>query len=441
MRIRHSMFFRTVPAVTLVVIAGCIDAFTDPNADAVMPSFGRGNSSQDVRQSSRHLVIARGTLGADFEDRVEALGGTVERMHDAIGVATLSGLTDRAIEDLAARSDVAGVHPDVSLQTDPDISLRPMLGASGSDPSEAEFYYMQWHLPAIAADDAWESTNPGAGALVCILDSGADMDHPDLVGRVDIAKSASFVAGEDLEDNRNHGTLVAAVVSSNGVKVASVAPEATLCVVKVMDVLGYVDFSDLIAGIIHAANVGADVINMSLGGHRPAKDSERGAVHALQLAINYANNKGALLVAAAGNSALNLDRDPNDMRYVPSQLPHVMSVGATTPEAELWAGSNYGRTGLDLVAPGQNVVSACDPSDYPYSSEGVCYGSGTSFAAPQVAGAAAVALSELGASGRGSQLEHCVTVGATRLSQNGRDPYFGKGLVNVLGAAACRSQN
>ncbi|UCG87784.1 MAG: S8 family serine peptidase [Gemmatimonadota bacterium] len=434
MQIDCSLLSRVVLAGALVALVACDQDTTGPRGELSAPSFRR----QQATGAGRHLLLARGSLSGDFRERVEALGGTIERRHDEIGVVKLSGLTEDAAQNLIARSDVEGVFPDVSLQMAPDVLSTPLTGASESDPTQAKFYDLQWHLPTIDADDAWESSNRGAGALVCILDSGADTDHPDLDGRVDLDKSTSFVTGEDLEDFLNHGTLVAAIVSSNGIKVASVAPEATLCIVKVMDVLGGVDFSNLIAGILHAANVGADIINMSLGGHVTSKGSESGAIHALQLAINYANSKGTLLVAAAGNNGLNLDRDRNDMRHIPSQLPHVLSVGATTRENELWINSNYGRTGLDLVAPGEYVVSACD---FMHSSSGACYGHGTSFATPQAAGAAAVVFSELGHNTEGSQLGHCVTVGATRLSSNGRDPYFGKGLVNVLGAAACRRPN
>jgi thermitase len=98
---------------------------------------------------------------------------------------------------------------------------------------------LQWNIRQIRADDAWLRTPQGSGALVCVLDTGVDPDHIDLAGKVDLGKSVSFVPGESILDFFFHGTAVASIITSNGIGVASVAPDARLCAVKVLDRNGF----------------------------------------------------------------------------------------------------------------------------------------------------------------------------------------------------------
>jgi thermitase len=179
-----------------------------------------------------------------------------------------------------------------------------------SDQSGATYFADQWNLRVIQADDAWLTTPQGEGALVCVLDTGIDPNHQDLEGKVDLAKSAFFVSAEpSILDFEGHGSFVAALISSNGIGMGSVAPDARLCAVKVLDRTGSGEVAWIIAGILHAANVGADVMNMSLSAIIPTADLRENRaeikelIQALQRAVDYARRRGTLSVAAAGKRA------------------------------------------------------------------------------------------------------------------------------------------
>jgi subtilisin family serine protease len=395
---------------------------------------------------------------------VEDLGGKVERVHDEIGLVIVSELDEAASASLRRRPEVESVSRDRTLRwIEPEIGAAVLGGPIAlGDQSAATYFPYQWNLRQVSADDAWPTTNQGLGALICVLDTGVDTDHPDLIGKIDFSRSTSFVPSErDIEDRNWHGTFVAAIASSNGTLVASVAPAADLCIVKVLNRHGRGLVSGLIAGIMHAASFGADVINMSLGAYLDTSDpAQQLLVEALQSAIDYANAQGVLLVAGShegfsGAPGINLDDDPPEFLFVPSQLDHVLSVGATNPAGALPDYASFGRTGVDVMAPGgdgpvqsppdpdlppdpDNVFSAC-PDFYSLGAL-VCGAKGTSFAAPIASGAAAVVEAEAEKNVRGNQLEHCVTIGADRVAGPGLSILFGHGRVNVLGAVRCKER-
>lgn len=456
-------------AVAGVFAAACVaDTPLAPTQSAPdAPSF---RMQRGIRQGGgrRHvIVLRRAAMPAELRRAIEARGGVVEWSDTEIGVATVRGLNDVAVAELAARSEVEGIDADVRVQwlRPGERYARSVMRAPGvlTDQSGAFFFDVQWNMRQIRADAAWLTTRQGSGALVCILDTGIDPDHIDLAGKVDLAKSKSFVAAEpEITDYNTHGTAVASLVSSNGLGMASVAPDADLCAVKVLDGTGEGSFADIIAGMMHAARAGADVINMSLGAYFSLK--EPGALElvvALQRAVIYADRKGTLVVASSGNEGINLDRDPRDFISVPAQLLRVMSVGATAPFNQmdfdaLATYTNYGRSGVDVMAPGGDfledeggqvidlVLAACSQyqTDLPFSCEGgdsYILGAGTSFAAPHAAGTAAVAESERRRDQDGGELARCVEKGADDLGQRGFDPFYGHGRINVLGAAGCRA--
>src|SRR6185437_8778604 len=172
----------------------------------------------------------------------------------------------------------------------------------------------------------WVGGEPGgSGRLVCVLDTGVDPQHIDLKGRVDLSKSKSFVASDTtIQDFNTHGTFVSSIITSNGRRLASVAPNATLCAIKVLGASGSGSFADVIAGILFAANENADVINMSLGAI--VDNNQPGVPNLLrhmQKAIDYAHSRGVVVVAAAGNEALDLDAIPKNFSSVPAQLQNV----------------------------------------------------------------------------------------------------------------------
>jgi len=429
---------------------------------------------------TRHLVgFDGGQLPESARARIEAAGGHLEHSWPEIGWGSVSGLDEGEAASLLEIDGVSSVSRDVAVQWIPPVEeqlrnlrLRYVPGvllearraqqpveAEVQDPRDAFFYEQyQWNMRQMQADRAWDTTRRGAGTLVCVLDSGVDATHIDLAGKLAPPPiSTSVVESEPfLEDLNLHGTFVSALIVSNGLGIGSVAPDAQLCAIKVLNVNGTGTFAELIAGILHAREVGADVINLSLGALLPRKGFED-LIRPLQQAIWWARLGGVTVVASSGNDAIDFD-EQRDWVHVPSMLQGVLSVGATGPVQqqdfdELAPYSNFGRRGLDVVAPGgrrpsttgdwrDGIVSACSSYAFP-APFNICAGgtryliglTGTSLAAPHAAGAAAVARAE------GYWLPPlCVVRGADRIGEPVFDPVTGWGRVNVPGAAACRPQ-
>lgn len=455
-------------AVSLLAF-GCSDREpVAPTRSAAPPALQTSPGTLGSSDEPRLIVELAGAEGSDFEGQVHALGGKVERRHAKIAVVTVTGVSAADAAALAARRDVAAVTHDVRLQWIPlpEQMIQQLAGADdravtpqGTDQSGASLFGRQWNMQVIQAQAAWRATPAGEGRMICVLDTGVDRDHVELFGRIAFDHSASFVATEPtIQDFNTHGTFVSSIVSSNGIKIASVASEARICAVKVLSTKGSGSFGDVIAGILFAADEGADVINMSFGARVDlTQPGVRGLVRVLQHAINVATEQGVVVVAAAGNGGLNLDQSPRTLLEVPAQLDHVISVGATAPFQQqnfdmLATYSNFGgRRGIKLVAPGGDllkggnrfdlVLGACSHTQVTLSfrctTSDLVLGAGTSFASPHVAGAAAVVASQLGGETRPGPITDCILAGADRV---GPSAIFGAGRLNVVNAAACQER-
>jgi subtilisin family serine protease len=332
------------------------------------------------------------------------------------------------------------------------------------DQSGAVFFdHYQWNMRVIRASNVWLLRDGhGTGTTVCDLDTGIDPTHIDLAGKVDLNISTSMVVTEpDIIDYHGHGTFVSSQIATNGLGMASVAPLATLCQVKVLDKTGSGLLSDAIAGVIYAADANVDVINMSFGAYFTTKDPDfEQVVDDFQRAVNYAHKKGVTLVASAGNGdslgvGIDLATDARSLLQLPAQLKNVISVGATAPHAQqpgtfdnLASYSNFGFPGVDVFAPGGDftqggaiedlVLGACSSFSDPGCAGGQTYslGAGTSFAAPLVSGEAAVIESDT--PGQKANLDNCIIRSSDLLSRHVPDAIFGFGRVDVLGGIHCR---
>ncbi|SIM81338.1 S8 family serine peptidase [Micromonospora cremea] len=286
------------------------------------------------------------------------------------------------------------------------------------------------NLGQIAAPDAWKAGYTGKGVRVAVLDTGADFTHPDLVGRV--VERADFTAeGGDAVDHNGHGTHVASTIAGTGAAARGqrrgVAPDAQLVIGKVLDDHGSGADSGIIAGMEWAASR-ADVINMSLGGSDPDDGT-----NPLSLAVDgLSKQTGALFVISAGNSGGAISS--------PGSAASALTVGAVDRNDKLADFSSRGPLVTsnvakpELVAPGVDIVAARaagtnlqDPIDQYYEGS-----TGTSMAAPHVAGAAAL-LAQRHPDWTGEQLKAALVGAADPLT--GVDPYaVGAGRLNAARA-------
>src|SRR3954469_7593545 len=331
-------------------------------------------------------------------------GSSLRRALARLGATPLRRSPAQDRNGFAMKSEVAGP-PGVGKLSDLarywPAAATARVAATAADPREGE----QWAVaPGSVLDlpDAWQLAR-GAGVTVAIVDSGARVQHPDLApniwtnfgevpgngvdddrnGYVDDVHGvdlSSSRAGQDLSDGHGHGTHVAGIVAAaaNRVGVVGVAPQAKLMIVKVLQADGSGTTGAVAEGIRYAAANGARVINLSLAGN---DNDPRVAA-----AVRAAAAANALVVASAGNDGRDIDRQPS----YPASLPeaNLLAVASTDPDDGRGISdfSNFGRLAVQVAAPGAGILSSANTGSWEIKS-------GTSMAAPMVAGVAALAVS------------------------------------------------
>jgi subtilisin family serine protease len=273
-------------------------------------------------------------------------------------------------------------------------------GFTPDDPLAAK----QWYLTQDRAFDFWPDLLPELPPVrVAVVDSGIDLGHPDLAKQV--VAGRSFVGGSWKVDTEGHGTFVAGIIAAatdNAVGIAGMAFPAQLVIAKVVQANGEISTTAEAKAIRWAADNGARVINLSLGGLRdpfhPKLDLYSPAEES---AVDYAFRKGAVVVAAVGNGD-DTPSEPWPFASYPAALPHVLGVSALSKNGAVPSFSNRDAVYNDVSAPGEGIVStfpraltakfaACADQGYSdCASADYRAGAGTSFAAPQVSAAAAL---------------------------------------------------
>ena len=372
----HIRFFTEQQGQRLrVVPADAVRLLANGTLDARLFDVGQLARLEADRRGGALPLIIQYDSAASQRSAVADLPPGVRRTKrlDAIN-ATAVTVGERSADDLWTHLRTAGSGPVDKVWLDGERRL--LLDLS---------------VPMVHAPEAWAAGYTGEGTTVAVLDSGLDATHPDLQDAV--IESRNFTSEPSTDDNAGHGTHVASIVTGSGSastgRYSGVAPDTRLLIGKVCEGFGSCPDSAIVAGMQWAAESGADVINLSLGGpDTPELDPLEQAVE--RLSADF----GVVFVIAAGNSG----EDGAGTVASPASADAAVAVGSVTKSGELSLSSSQGpRVGdfalkPDVVAPGVGIVAARarngwmgGPVDDFYASM-----SGTSMASPHVAGAAAI---------------------------------------------------
>jgi len=431
--------------------------------------------------ASAASYIVVGATGADLDKAVKAAGGAVTNRLSVIDTVVADSSDASFKARLTKQAGVQAVVPNVQVRMIDPVAQQALsiddvnaevVNPPNNDGTYDTEYPLLWGLDSVNAPEAWAGGATGAGVRVAVLDGGFNMNHPDLAPNINYALSEDMTGegiayGPNADDPTgvfSHGTHVAGTIAAkrNGIGVIGVAPDAELVLVKVLFNFGSGYFEDIFEGIIYAANVDADVINMSLGVDIPQGvgigSNEIAALRAVMgRAISYAYQRGATVVVAAGNDGRNLDKDQS-VTLFPGQLTNAIAISATAPIGwavdpsntfldNLASYSNYGRSVIGFAAPGGDVaypgnedcviggvVQPCWVFDLVFSTGGEVdsnsyyyWSGGTSMAAPHASGIAALIIGENGGSMHPAQVRAEMAARADDLGRPGRDPAYGGG--------------
>jgi thermitase len=417
-----------------ILIAVCLMLLSwMPDSEASAPEDGP--VSQPYRAGAV-LVGLRGVGGWTAQQAVLAAPGTSLQYTIApLGLMSLSVTPGQEAATVAA------------LRRRPDVAFAELdyLAAAAGVPNDPD-WGNQWSLAQIGLPAAWNVTTGSAGIIIAVVDSGVYLGHPDLAskvwtnpgeirgngidddlnGKVDDVNGWHFfqqwtpsgyvpVGNANVTDDFGHGTHVAGIIgaaTNNGLGIAGISWGARVMPVRVLDQYGSGWYSDIADGIVYAVDNGAKIINLSLGGAATSQT--------LCEAAAYAHQKGALLVAATGNTGAAV--------LHPAACEGVLAVAATDRFDYRADFSNYGPQ-VDVAAPGVNIYST-----WPWV-DGYFTKSGTSMAAPHVSGVAALVWSRWPEWDNVAVSKQIIET-AVDVDAEGWDPYTGWGRLDAAAAVA-----
>jgi subtilisin family serine protease len=359
--------------VNPVLDIGCRDGQGAPAGGEPTASSAPAGAPREPDPTVRNSTVVR------YDPRRVAVTfkSGVSRVRIAAVISDAGGTLEQAIPEIHAY--LVGVEPErraevlASLQSSSAVasaSKEPISEAFDTSPDDTD-WPQQDGLRVAGFPKAWDVTQGSSKIVVAVIDTGVDANHPDLRGA--LVPGWDFIGNDaDPSDDHGHGTAVAGVVaarSNNHVGGAGICWRCLVMPIKALDARGSGDDTLIAAGIVWAADHGARVINLSLGG--PGSSVE------LANALEYASTKGVLVVAAAGNAGAMT-------QFYPAADPHAISVAATTVADSRYSWSNFGSW-VRLAAPGCNIA--------PILGNGYGTFCGTSSATPVVAGLVALELS------------------------------------------------
>ncbi len=450
---------------TLAAGVGMVSLLAAP-ASATPHAPAAGTASTGLRA---YLVITAPGESIAARTAVAEHGGSVVAIHDAIGVLVAHAadadfrrrvLAEPGIQQVGA-TRTSDVPAEAANPAVPDAPVQVV-------PTDPET--VRGSSRRIGADRAWD-VNPGSPSVtVGILDTGVDDQHHDLRANFDAAKSASCAYGKldrrpgAWRDIWIHGTHVAGGVAAarNGVGAVGVAPNVRIASVRVAELPSGLYFPEnTICGLMFAADNGIDITNNSYYTdpwqfNCPDNADQAAILTGINRTVVYAESRGTLSVAAAGNAGTDLankthdNSSPDDSTPVrrpvdnsclslPAESPGVVTVTSVNPDDERSPWANYGMDKISVAAPGEEIYSTVPGGGYETHI-------GTSLAAPQVAGVAALLLSEHPDAAPAdlrrmlaNQADDLACSGAGCSGTPDRNSFFGEGVVDACEAVGCEA--
>jgi subtilisin family serine protease len=434
---------------------------------ALLGGIAAGTTVTAATSTDRYIVRTRGRGLPNGVDVVHEMPGTK--------LAVVAG-GEGALQSSKSVREFA---PDVEVELNEPAANADVPSFDASEYEGQPGDFLQWDKADLDVPAAHETTE-GEGTRVAVIDSGVLETHPDLAGPLNVDLSRNFtddggdhnpVGGDD------HGTHVAGIVAADnggGIGVNGTAPKTDLVDCRVFSEGGGASFADILAAVVYSANVDADVANLSLGAYpvpRQANGQFYGKV--LNSAMTYANKEGTLLVIAAGNDSADLQHDKNFVS-LPNEGAQALSVSATGPVGYGWDAdgdgevtdladppespafyTNYGTNAVTLGAPGGDADLDAIDTGVPWFNDlvfntvftyedtdddgepdtqvpGYGWKAGTSMAAPNVAGAAALVKSA-NPDYNANQVEAALK-NAADVPDGYDKAFYGSGYLNILDA-------
>ena len=457
----------TIAAVSMTSCAKEEESST-PSASQQMAAR-KAATNTNISETDNFIIEAKGEINS-VSAAVTSNNGQVLRTHADINLVVATSTDPNFFANMSADPSVKQILHDYAVDYTESNQMATLATTSiingftstVTNPGNNPLYGLQWSHQAINTQAAWTAGYTGAGVRVAIVDGGFHPTHEDIAANVNMSLSTNFVVGEVLTSQGGfpHGTHVAGIIAAidNNKGVIGVAPDVEIVMVKALSDAGEGSFEDVIAGIMYAADIDADIINMSIGALLPIRGNAwppgvikeiRALVNMTGKAIQYANNKGTAVIVAAGNDFQNPQASGNIV--LPAMNAQCLSVASLGPQGfgttasttnfdvQAWY-TNYGIQVVDVSAsggyynPAYGSVAVYDavislgeaPSNY-------IFAQGTSMACPQTVGVAALILEKHGSLSPG-QLYAKIKQTSDDLGKSGRDEVYGHGRINAAKA-------
>jgi thermitase len=404
-------------AVSIGVIAGCSGA--NPIAGVVSNGVaGLGATPAKLNsisiEASKYgdAAFVPGEVVVKFKDTTRANLSRFGVSHKKT-VAGINAMVVTTGADVQATIKKLAADPNV-LYAEPNYIARVSDAEQPNDPDFSKQYAPQ----ITKAVEGWAIHSGKTDAVLAIVDTGIDASHPDLKDKV-LPGYDTIDGDNNPRDGHGHGTHcagIAAALTNNGVGMAGIAPDSKIFAVRVLDDNGSGTYANVATGMIKAADMGAKVISMSLGGPSSSKEIED--------AVKYCQSKDVLVIAAMGN-------DGRETQSYPAAIPGVLAVGSTDSADKRSSFSNMGKH-ISVSAPGSKIWSTL-PTYKVAMGQNYGFASGTSMATPAAAGLA-ILVRSANPSFTSAQARSVIEKSADDIGPSGFDKEYGFGRINVLKA-------